>query len=95
MPVRALSIASTTIESLFTLSATSALYRVYVLANRNNIGFNLAAIPEDYDPGFEVTDFDPEGMKRLFEYGYNRAKNGYDWLKAPPFLDPDEVFASQ
>jgi hypothetical protein len=92
---RAVSVASTTIEALFKLSATSALYRVYVLANRNGIDFNLAAVPQDYVFDFDVTEFDAAGMQKLFNSGYNSAKDGYEWIKSPSFLDSDELFKKQ
>jgi hypothetical protein len=31
--------------------------------------------------------FDQEEMNRLFELGYQLAKNGYAWQKAPPGFD--------
>lgn len=92
IPGRLTSIASETIKTLFKLSGTSALYRVYVLARRNGIDFHLAAIPSDFTPEFEATDFDEEAMRALFDLAYRAARDGYDWLSAPPFLDPDERF---
>ena len=89
---RTLSIAKKTIESLFKISATSATYRIYVLAKRNKIRFNMAAIPQEYKLALKVTEFDTEAMSELFEYGYAAAEGGYPWLTEPPFLDPDEVF---
>ena len=93
VPPRTISIAKKTIESLFKISATSAMYRIYVLAKRNGIRFNLAAIPQQYELDLNVAEFDAEAMKMLFEYGYHAAKDGYPWLAQPPFLDPDEVFS--
>ncbi len=94
VPGRVSSIAATTIQSLFKLASTSAVFRAYVLASRNGIEFNVAAIPQDYDLGFSVIEFDAKGMTELFEFGYNQARDGYEWLKEPPFLDPDEVFST-
>lgn len=92
VPARVVSIAANTIKALFKLSGSSALYRVYVLARRNSIDFNLAAIPNDFTPEFDSIDFDQDATKALFDFGHNAAVNGYDWLKAPPFLDADERF---
>ena len=69
--------------------------RVYVLAHRNDIDFNLATIPLDFVPDFQPTDFDKQKMQKLFDFAYDAAKEGYEWLKAPPFLDPDELFESK
>ena len=93
VPGKALSIAESTIRTLFKVSSTSAMYRAYVLANRSNIDYHLAVIPTDYKFDFAVTDFDQEGMLELFEFGYNEsAPNGYKWLKHPPFIDLAEQF---
>jgi len=91
IPGKALAIAATTIGDVFKLSNRSSLYRVYVLANRNGIDFNLAQIPQEYDLDFEPTDFDQARMQKLFDFGYTRATDGYPWLKRPQFLDPDEI----
>lgn len=88
-----LSIATSTIRTLFKVSSTSAMYRAYVLAERNNIDYRLAVIPTDYQLDFAVTDFNREGMRELFEFGYNEtANNRYQWLEHPPFIDADEQF---
>jgi len=89
---RTVSIASATIEKLFKISSSASLYRIYVLASRYHIEFNLRCIPADYPLPFESLDFDSTGMKALFEVGYKMAKQGDDWIKAPPGLDPDELF---
>ena len=30
--------------------------------------------------------FDPVYMRALYDYGYQRARRGYDWSKKPPLL---------
>ena len=87
-----MSIAATTIGDIFSVSATSSLFRVYVLAARNNIDFNLAAIPQECELELDSTEFDPVTMQALFDLGFDQAKSGYDWMTAPPFLDVDEMF---
>ncbi len=89
---RTVSIASATIEKLFKISSTASLYRIYVLASRYHIAFNLRCIPANYPLTFDSLDFNSAGMQKLFDVGYKMAKDGDDWLKAPPGLDPDELF---
>ena len=84
------SIASAVINGVFALSTDSSLYRVYVLANRNNFDFNLAAIPDDVFPELDPLVFDLATMRKVYDYAFERAKNGYEWSKMPPGLDPDE-----
>ena len=92
VPGSTISIAATTIEDIFAVSGTSSLFRVYVLARRNDIGFKLAAIPLEFGRELEPTVFDPETMQALFDFAYDKARNGYEWMDAPPYLDPDEQF---
>ncbi|MDJ0856384.1 MAG: patatin-like phospholipase family protein [Desulfobacterales bacterium] len=86
-----LSIASATINDVFTLSADSSLFRIYVLANRNNIDFNLAAIPDDTFPEIDPMVFDLVTMRKVYDYAFEKASAGYEWAKVPPRLDPDEL----
>jgi hypothetical protein len=45
---------------------------------RDKIGFNLAYIGSDFTKE-SPKPFDQEYMRALFDYGYRRAKRGYDW----------------
>lgn len=45
--------------------------------------YNLAFIPSDFEEQAKEA-FDPEYMSKLFDLGYEMAKNGYPWKKAPP-----------
>jgi predicted acylesterase/phospholipase RssA len=89
---RSISIASATIRNQFKLSTTTSLYRIYVLANKYGIDFNLATIPPDFEIQLDTTVFDLEKMQQLYDLGYGLARDGYEWMKAPPRLDPDEIF---
>jgi predicted acylesterase/phospholipase RssA len=90
-----LSIASATINSVFTLSTDSSLFRAYVLAKRNNIDYNLAAIPDDAFPELNPMAFDLATMRNVYDYAFEQARKGYDWAKRPPGLDPDEQIDTQ
>jgi len=84
------SIASATINGVFDLSTESSLFRIYMLAARYNIDFNIAAIPDDMFPDLDPVDFNLEIMRKVYDYAHDQAKNGYKWAKRPPGLDPDE-----
>ncbi|MEM9380654.1 MAG: patatin-like phospholipase family protein [Planctomycetota bacterium] len=86
----ALSIASATINGVFDLSTESSLFRVYMLAARYGIDFNLAVIPDDLFLDLDPVEFDLDVMGRVYEYGYEQARGGYDWAKIPPDLAPYE-----
>ena len=91
----ALSIAEATIEKLFKVSAASSLYRMYVLADRYGVAFNLRCIPDDYLLDFDGLDFDRLRMNRLFDHGFSVGRGGDPWLHAPPDLDPDELVTAR
>ena len=61
------------------------LYRLYLLAQRDGLDFNLAYIGADFTT-VHKEDFDTAYMRALFDYGYQLGKKGYPWQKAPPGL---------
>jgi predicted acylesterase/phospholipase RssA len=81
---RTLSIARRALSSLVQTQGVGDLYRLYALAERDQIEFNFAAIPEGC-PLTHKEDFDPEYMRGLFEYGRGLAASGYHWEKTPPW----------
>jgi hypothetical protein len=63
------------------------LHSIYIASVRDDINFNLAYIPQEFDLEPKET-FDPEYMRQLFEIGYHMALNGYPWEKIPPGFGP-------
>jgi len=81
-----LNVGARAISALIQTQGISDLERIYQAAKRDGIDFNLAYIGADFHyPRKE--EFDPEYMKRLFDYAYQRSVRGYPWHKTPP----DEV----
>jgi hypothetical protein len=91
----ALSIAEATIEKLFKVSTTASLYRMYVLADRYDVEFNLRFIPQEFDVGFPSLEFDRAGMNRLFDLGYRMGRDSAEWDRQPPDIDPDELAGAE
>lgn len=80
---KTMDIASRAVSSLIQTQGVGDLYRVYLETERDNVDFNLAYIPENFDyPPHE--DFDTEYMRALFKLGYDMALKGYPWSKTPP-----------
>lgn len=78
-----LPIADVSINSLIRTQGIGDMYRIYLDCQRDGLDYNLAYIPETFD--LESTeDFDPVYMGKLFDLGYQMARNGYPWDKAPP-----------
>jgi len=78
-----LPIAGVSINSLIRTQGIGDMYRIYLDCQRDGLDFNLAYIPEDFDLKSKE-DFDPVYMGKLFNLGYQLARNGYPWDKAPP-----------
>jgi len=78
-----LSIANISIDSLIRTQGIGDMYRIYLDCQRDGLEYNLAYIPEDFDV-ISPEDFDPVYMGKLFDLGYQLARNGYPWDKAPP-----------
>jgi hypothetical protein len=58
----------------------------YDFARRNNFGFNLTYIENDV-PSPSSSGFETGYMRTLYQYGYNKARAGDFWAKAPPSND--------
>jgi hypothetical protein len=64
----------------------SVLYETYDFARRNNFGFNLTYIDKDFPPPGSF-GFETGYMRSVYQYGYDKAKAGAFWAKAPPSDD--------
>ena len=65
----------------------SVIFGTYEFAQENGLGFNLTYIdeagPPDCGAGFDTTC-----MRRLYEYGYEKARSGRFWQTRPPSPSP-------
>ena len=78
-----LQLAGVTVTSLIRTQGIGDLDRIYLDCERDSIDFHLAYIPGDFD--LKPSEFfDPVYMGKLFDLGYQLAKKGYPWEKAPP-----------
>ena len=64
----------------------SILYETYEFAHRNNFGFNLTYVDTDM-PSSSSSGFETAYMLALYRYGYEKARAGDFWAKAPPADD--------
>jgi predicted acylesterase/phospholipase RssA len=65
----------------------SILYETFAFARRNNFGFNVTYIDRNL-PSPSLSGFETNYMRALYQYGYDKAKSGDFWAKAPPSDDP-------
>ena len=78
-----LSIAGRPISSLIQTQGAGDLYRIYSIATRDGVDYNLAYIPRNFQ-SVHMEEFDTEYMRLLFQKGYDMAVKGYPWEKQPP-----------
>jgi predicted acylesterase/phospholipase RssA len=80
---RLMPIANRSIDTLIRTQGIGDLYQIWVLCERDGNDFNLAYIPAEFTE--EPSEgFDPVYMGKLYELGYQMARKGYPWIKAPP-----------
>ncbi len=87
---RLVSIASRSLTGLTTTQGIGDLYRIYLVAQRDEIEFNQTSIPQDH-VSYSREEFNPVEMKRLFNLGYKMAITGYHWDKYPPGYNKEVV----
>ncbi|HEX4573042.1 MAG TPA: patatin-like phospholipase family protein [Dongiaceae bacterium] len=78
-----MTIAARAISSLIQTQGMGDLYRIYAIAQRDGLDFNLAYIPKSFTRTLKEP-FETAYMKDLYEVGYDMAVKGYPWVKAPP-----------
>lgn len=79
-------IAMRTIDSLMGSAILGDAYRIYLATQRDGIDYHLAYMPEKFSEE-SSEPFDKEYMIKLFDFGYQMAKDGYKWHTAPPGYD--------
>ena len=78
-----LSIAGRAISTMITASGYNDVLRIYNNTKNDGIDFRLAYIGSDFNKELPEP-FDQGFMRALFDYGYQRARRGYDWATKPP-----------
>ncbi len=82
---RTLPIAMRAIACLIQYQGIGDLYRIFSIAQRDQVEYNLAYIPATFRVP-HTAEFDPSYMGQLFEFAYGMAEGGYSWAKSPPIL---------
>lgn len=78
-----LSIMGRAVDQLIQSQGYGDLQRIYLTTQRDKVGFNLAYIGPNFNTP-HTGEFDRKYMNALYTYGFNLAKAGYPWAKAPP-----------
>jgi hypothetical protein len=97
---RALSVMEEFVRTLMRKSITSSIYQIWVRGLIHKMDIHITDIPAEYKDLQSDMEFNPDDMKRLFEFGYNRSVNGQAWWIQPAVdnyqelinkLNPSEV----
>src|SRR5258705_2149870 len=82
VPNSTIDIAARASASVTKTQIRSVLYETYDFARHNNFGFNLTYVDRDF-PSPGSFGFETSYMRSLYQYGYDKAKAGGFWAKAP------------
>jgi hypothetical protein len=77
------SIAGKSVSTLIKTQGIGDLYRMYVSAKRDGIGYNAIWVPDSFEMK-EPEPFDPTYMRALFELGESMGRGGIKWSRVPP-----------
>jgi hypothetical protein len=72
---------------LINTQGISDLYQLDVLCQRDNIDYNVTAIPASFNEKLQEP-FDQTYMIKLYEVGRQAMLNGTAWAKVPPGYNP-------
>jgi hypothetical protein len=84
---RLLSIVGRSASSLISGSGTGDTYKIFAIAQRDGIDFNLLCVPSDFLDEPEEP-FDPAYMRTLYDIGYQYGLAGDKWRSYPPDYKP-------
>ena len=84
-PARLLPLAKRSIDGLIRTQGIGDLFRLYVIAAKNNFNYFLAHVPNDFKVETDEL-FDPDYMRPLFQIGRRQGLQGGCWLSTPPGL---------
>lgn len=85
---RTISIAGRAINTMLAASGHNDVFRVYAIARRDGIDYNLEYISRNFDAPKKKGEFDQNYMRALYDYGLREGRAGPRWHKVPPALDP-------
>jgi predicted patatin/cPLA2 family phospholipase len=84
---RTISLAGRAINTMLAVSGKNDVLRVYFIAQRDGVDYNLAFIGPDFDVQ-KKEEFAQPYMRALYDYGFRQAKSGRAWHKVPPGMPP-------
>jgi hypothetical protein len=86
-----LTIAGRSISTMLAASGHNDVLRTYFVTQRDRVDYNLAFIGTDLGVEHPSGEFDKTYMNALYDYGYQKARRGYPWHKAPPGIEATQM----
>ena len=80
-------IAGRAVSTLISAQGIGDLYRLYAIAQRDHIDYNVACIPESFTEKLREP-FDTDYMNKLYRIGRATVESGMAWSKYPPGFNP-------
>lgn len=93
VPDRTVDIAGQTVSMMIKDQIRSVIFRTYEFAQENRLGFNLTYVAPERASGGGL-GFDTAYMRRIYEYGYDKAQSGRFWQTSPPSPGPSVLSRS-
>jgi len=91
VPARALSVIEAAARAMQRTNTTSSIYQIWVRGLTHRAAIHITDIAPEYKDLQKDIDFNPDDMKRLFDYGYNRSVKGEAWWTQPAVNDYQEL----
>jgi Patatin-like phospholipase len=76
-------IAKEALATMTTSSGVNDTYRMYLIAQRDGVAYNLTSIDDDFTVPYKGP-FDRDYMRALFDYGSSKIRGHNAWQKLPP-----------
>ncbi len=83
-------ISARSIRTLIQNQSVGDLYRLYLIAQKNNMAYQLMHIPPDFSK-VPAELFDREYMQALFDLGFKKGLQSDDWQREPPEFNTTDV----
>ncbi len=91
VPARALSVIEAAARAMQRTNTTSSIYQIWVRGLTHRAAIHITDIAPEYKDLQKDIEFNPDEMKRLFDYGYNRSVKGEAWWTQPAVNDYQEL----
>jgi hypothetical protein len=82
-------IAERSFATMNRVGAQAVLAQTYKFASRKGLSFHLSYVGRDF-PDSGGTGFETDSMRRLYDYGYEKARSGPFWETKPPQFEASQ-----